>query len=47
MANRVAMEEVFALCFQGHALNDALNHVMVDRDLFREPPGGEAQAGQD
>ena len=34
-ADRVAMEEVFGLCFQGHSLDNALNHVCVDRDLLR------------
>ena len=29
-----SMEEVSALCFQGHALNDVPNHVTVDRDLL-------------
>ncbi|OLQ06360.1 Protein lap1 [Symbiodinium microadriaticum] len=34
-ADRVAMEEAFGLCFGGHDLNDALNHVSMDRDLLR------------
>ena len=29
------MGEVFALCFAGHALEDALSHVAVDRDILR------------
>ena len=34
-ADRTAMGEVFALCFAGHALEDALSHVAVDRDILR------------
>lgn len=35
-ADRVAMEEVFGLCFSDHALDVApLSHVAVDRDLLR------------
>ena len=35
MADRAVLEEVFQLCFSGYSLDDALSHVVVDRDMLR------------
>ena len=35
MADRAVLDEVFQLCFSGHSLDDALSHVVVDRDMLR------------
>ena len=35
MADRAVLDEVFQLCFSGHSLDDALAHVVVDRDMLR------------
>ena len=50
-ADRTAMGEVFALCFAGHALEDALSHVAVDRDILRHlvcerPKGPKVEKGK-
>ena len=34
-ADRAALAEVFNLCFDGTSLDDAVNHVVVERDLLR------------
>ena len=34
-ADRVVLDEVFQLCFSGHPLDDAITHVVVDRDMLR------------
>ena len=35
MADRAVLDEVLQLCFSGHSLDDALSHVVVDRDMLR------------
>ncbi|CAE7731791.1 unnamed protein product, partial [Symbiodinium pilosum] len=35
MADRAVLEKVFQLCFSGYSLDDALSHVVVDRDMLR------------
>ena len=37
-ADRLVLEEVFQLCFSGHALDDALTNIVVDMDMLRHVP---------